>query len=132
MAGAAHVLAEGSCSCFSVTAHNFLASSASCACTDGVAILQSARYAPDLPFSSGAVAAYTEVAAPYIARKFVKKDIHSISPDFNAVSGPIMIRARAGVFDMINEATASAHCSCETVQHSDANVESAEGTLSAI
>ncbi len=82
VAGAAHVLAEGSCSCFSVTAHNFLASSASCACTDGVAILQSARYAPDLPFSSGAVAAYTEVAAPYIARKLVKKDRHSISADF--------------------------------------------------
>ena len=123
VAEAAYALAEGSCSCFSVTAHNFLASSASCACTDGVAILQSARYAPDLPFSSGAVAAYTEVAAPYIAWKVVEQDkmlhfsrlsmlFQSAYTDVaapwsvcHAVSG--LIRARAKMFDMIKEATAN-------------------------
>ncbi len=45
-------------------------------------MLQSARYAPDLPLSSGAVAAYTEVAAPYIARKVVEQDIHFVTADF--------------------------------------------------
>jgi len=33
---------------------------------------------------------------------------------------------------MIKEATASAHCSSETVQHCDNSGESADGTLSAI
>lgn len=59
-----HILKDGSFSCCSVTAHSFFATSVSCACDDGCVIWQSCKYAPEWPFSSGATAAYTDVAAP--------------------------------------------------------------------
>ena len=61
---ATHVRAAGSLICCSVIVHSLCANCSSCACLLGFAILQSAKYAPDLPLSSGEVAAYTDVAAP--------------------------------------------------------------------
>lgn len=62
--GSYHNLFLASASCASVTLHSWVANSASCAFAVGLETLQSCRYAPDWPFSSGAVAAYTAVAAP--------------------------------------------------------------------
>ena len=55
-------------------------------------MLQSARYAPDLLLSSGAVAAYTEVAAPYIAQKeLCKKKLNRLFISFQQVFNAVLI-----------------------------------------